>query len=118
MFHTSDCLKSNLKYEEFYKDWIHRYPNYCASCGGWGATVVVGCSVPYGNTSVNLPDEVDICPDCLEQGICPRCGEHSMVDQDSDAEHCTSCGWVNGDSGLPEPPECYCFFHPRNNPEE
>lgn len=115
MKHDPACLKASLRYREMEIDYLHRWPRTCPTCGGTGGAVSAGCSVPYGMGSVNLPDEFDICPDCIEEGICPRCGKQTMADQDSDAEHCTACGWTWGES-LPEPPECSCWAHKRNDP--
>ena len=118
MKHHPDCVKAEVRYKETLAEYEHQWPHYCTSCGGWGGYSVAGCSVPYGSTYVNLPDETEVCPDCLEEGICPRCGERTMVDQDSDAEHCTSCGWNWDEGGAPFPVECYCWDHPKNNPTQ
>lgn len=45
----------------------------CSCCGGTG-WVDCDTAVPYGDTWVTLADR-EPCPDCLDRGLCPRCGE-------------------------------------------
>lgn len=44
----------------------------CGRCQATG-TVVVTDWVPYGMTNVAMDTGVE-CPDCLEKGLCPKCG--------------------------------------------
>lgn len=44
------------------------------------------------------PEPSTECPDCIGQGICPKCGEDAIVLLDRhwyDAYKCQSCGWVD-----------------------
>jgi hypothetical protein len=69
-----------------------------------------GCSVPYGNTDVSLPDEVDPCPACIETGHCPWCGRVAYARHPLEDAYCPQCGWEDGQSeGLPQEPECLCW---------
>ena len=103
--HTTECRKANARWSNVRDEYAARWPNHCQTCGGWGGSSSPGCSVPYGSTYVSLPDDVDICPDCQEQGMCPRCG--SGMDVEAEAP-CPACGWSWGDEGIPEPPGCVC----------
>lgn len=108
--HSKQCHEDNEAYLRQVEAFKKEHPNYCTTCGGWGGHTSPGCSVPYGSTSVSLPDEFDVCPDCVEKGICPICGKEAF---DEDGTECSECGWdwdgkING---LPEPPGCGCFFN-------
>lgn len=81
--------------------WQARYPQYCRRCRGFG-----------GRTVGNYPDEPDEfipCADCLERGLCPRCGAtganlNAYLDR---RPVCAACGW-DDDDHLPLVAECYC----------
>lgn len=70
--------------------------------------------VPYGSTNVPMETGVE-CPDCLEKGICPKCGQESIVIAKGprtakngesiplwrvrDRSVCLSCQWEENDGG-------------------
>lgn len=97
--------------------WAARWPNHCWSCQGTGVSVSPGCSVPYGETSVSLPDSIDPCPDCSVAGLCPRCGQPGLTSEDRGDDTtgdgpCKVCGWDNGkekDDCCPGEAECFCW---------
>ncbi len=65
--------------------WESQWPNHCRTCDGYG--------------EVYYPDDgSDSCPDCMESGMCPRCGEHTFAHEEESP--CSSCGWDYGD-GIP-----------------
>jgi hypothetical protein len=57
--------------------------------------------------------DFDTCPDCIDHGICPRCGKQAWDhDGNDDGESpCPHCQWdpKNPDSCPPEP-ECGCWM--------
>ena len=110
MQHTDKCLALQKKYADAIRAWEARYPQYCHTCYGSGF-LETRDSVPYGSTNVTLVGE-DPCPQCVEKGICPRCGKFLIFDPDNDErEICVFCKWdeKNGD---PRPPDfegpCEC----------
>lgn len=51
--------------------------------------------------------DFDPCMTCLEQGLCPHCGEE--LAEDGMYLVCEKCGWTEEtEEGIPEEPECIC----------
>lgn len=80
--------------KQYNKDW----PNYCTKCGGWGCW--------ESPATRDEPGDAGPCS-CVEDGICPRCGEESINEvkheqEGEETEVCISCGWETGDEGLPQ----------------
>ena len=76
----------------------------CPVCLGWGGHSSPGCSVPYGDTYVSLPDDWDECPNCIGEGRCPWCGEPIRDTSTPNAHYtleCTSddCSWNDSKPG-------------------
>lgn len=95
--HTRQCDRATEAYRRECEEYIIKFPNHCKRCGGWGYL-----ADPYS-------DECDdACPRCLEKELCPRCGGALSLDIEG-LDECLSCGWLDCDEGLPEPPECDCF---------
>jgi hypothetical protein len=116
MIHTETCIGYHAEYAAMVAAFEAAHPNYCRACGGWGYTMSTGCSVPYGSTNVNLPDEADPCSKCADEGKCPICGAVALND---DGSACAECGWdAEACDGLPEGPECDCWASSDNQPEE
>jgi len=105
--HTKECIEANLDYTKEVQNYVNKWPNYCRECSGWGGFYETGCSVPYGSTYVDLPGSTEPCPDCQEEGKCPRCMTDMDVSEEENA--CPKCGWKWGDEGIPlDPPGCIC----------
>ena len=85
--------------------WVTRWPNYCRKCEGKGEILYQedpsagGISLSPGTMTFGEP-----CPDCTEQGKCPRCGMlNAWNDDDWDIgnldeyswpkKSCQECGW-------------------------
>lgn len=99
--HTDACLALVVSCKATRSAWIAQYPRYCRTCTGFGGRAILNYP--------NEPDDFLACPDCLERGICPRCG---AADANPDAPLdgkpiCQVCGWSYDDS-LPFVAECYC----------
>jgi len=74
--------------ETFYAE----YPNACRECGGRGFAETQPTRVD--------PGSLDPCPDCLDQGFCPLCGNDKLDDVsfgDND-RYCRVCGWCEADA--------------------
>jgi hypothetical protein len=114
MNHSDSCKRFTEEYRQTVTTFTLQHPDHCGACGGWGMVTTTGCSVPYGSTNVNLPDDTDPCPACVEQGRCPWCWKESLSQDDT---LCLECGWEDGKSeGLPEPYECECWDDLEINP--
>ena len=71
--------------ETFYAE----YPSACRECGGRGF-------IETQPTRLD-PGSLDVCPDCLDQGVCPLCGEW-LKDDSQGVLHCRVCGWCESDA--------------------
>ena len=56
----------------------------CKTCGGHGIMVSEFC----GETT-----NPSLCPDCLENGTCPRCDGKMVLIEETQSYHCPHCGW-------------------------
>lgn len=119
--HTRFCKEQFAKHDKIVAEYQKRWPNYCRSCNGWGGTYSQYDPSPAGvSLSPGYILEFDTCPSCLEEGVCPRCGETSSLIEldveDGDDIHCPECGWRSDCNchdmsemwGLPCPPVCMC----------
>lgn len=82
--------------QAYEKDW----PEYCRTCGGWGAFILCEThGLPSSGEVLSEP-----CNDCTQRydtgpQQCARCGERGL-DEDGTGP-CTNCGW-NYDDGIPQ----------------
>lgn len=116
--HTPECRDAidqrNLEIATYVTDW----PDYCRRCQGWGGSHSTYDPSPAGVAlGPGTMDDFDTCPDCIDKGLCPRCGESlstgaSMV-AILDAPpllRCPACKWTDEETpGCPEPAECLCW---------
>ena len=111
--HTPQCQQAHTRYQVDKARYAARWPGYCHTCGGNGITCYTYDPSPAGVClSSGWMIDCDPCPDCLERGICPRCGEEAWGDDDFDGEPvtCPHCGWQEDNPDcLPPEPECYCW---------
>jgi hypothetical protein len=115
MKHRADCQKYSAIHTfltEYYKSW---WPNYCRRCRGWGGLISYYDPSPSGvSLSSGRMQEIDLCPDCMDKRLCPRCGNVNIgwLEGEGDVWGCATCGWSFEDpGGLPEPPECCCDMY-------
>ena len=54
----------------------------CKKCKGTGSIL--------GDRPTWVPD---VCPSCVEKGICPKCSIKMIYDDDTAAVRCPSCGY-------------------------
>lgn len=84
MRHTEKCLKRQKALEEFRQKW----PKFCTHCNAWGVITIY--------PSRDDPGGTDPCGYCLEQGICPRCGDPNLNFLERGYNswgYCHVCGW-------------------------
>jgi superfamily II DNA or RNA helicase len=106
-------------FEQLVQRYLSEWPNYCEDCGGWGGHYSTYDPSPSGvGLSPGFMTDYDPCETCVENDICPRCGENtiSLIDGKSeDWYECKSCRWDDrqGFEGMPQdppmPPECNCW---------
>lgn len=104
MAHTDACLKAQATWSGIQAVYRAAWPEHCKTCYGWGT---VGHGTPATQWEPGEPPAT--CSDCVEKGICPRCGKPTL---NEDCDSCTSCDWGYGEAGsegLPEQPECWCW---------
>lgn len=112
MEHTELCVRKTNQRNYERAAYAAQWPKRCKTCNGYGMHVFAGAWVPYGLTSAQLPDDREPCVDCVEQGLCPRCGgfnpdEEAFCDPE---DMCIHCGWKDdGSGGLPDQWECDCW---------
>lgn len=118
MKHTSECEERSKGIREEVAAWKAKYPSYCRNCGGTGVICTPGSSVPYGATSVDLPDNYDPCSVCVEVGRCPRCGRDGLTsetrgDTSTGEGPCRFCEWDHLEDYPPSHgDECICPMEP------
>ena len=69
-------MREEFEREEQKRAWEKQWPDHCWTCEGCGKT-----------------DDGDLCPDCIGEGACPRCGEFIGTAYD---KPCPSCGFETG----------------------
>lgn len=97
--HTPACLAALRTSYDARQSYIARWPFYCQQCHGTGEVEVE--SGHYEDPPVS-----DLCPACVRQTICPRCGLTFAVRSDG-SEPCHACGF-DFEDGLPERAYCTC----------
>jgi hypothetical protein len=111
MEHTESCKKFRAAYDVKKAAYELQWSHYCKSCGGWGYSSYNFDPSPHGvSLGSGFMTETEVCSTCVEQGICPRCGELSL---DEEGNKCLVCGWeynVPGNEGLDPEPECECDY--------
>lgn len=118
MEHTEQCRRFFATYDQEVREFKSRFPAYCRTCKGWGASFGTYDPSPSGvSLSAGSMPDVEPCPDCVDNGRCPRCGKQLLsadqLDTGVGPESCPDCGWHwsgrDGTGGISEPPECTCW---------
>lgn len=79
-----DCLKYQDRAVVEAAEWRERWPNHCSHCGGFGES-----------SGPRLSYDWEPCG-CVLDGVCPRCGDGNLGDDDK--VPCSSCRWNWGNS--------------------
>ena len=108
--HTPECIQSEQELREF----TAKHPHMCGSCGGRGSWHDFGT---YWD-----PPDGGPCDACVEQGICPQCGDNRLILREGEHyDHCVceGCGWDEQKANDPTPNdapypvmpeyECWCW---------
>ena len=116
-----DQLRDEARYERVVADYTTKWPKHCVACGGRGGQSSSYDPSPGGiGLSAGFMVDFDHCQTCVEQSICPRCGENTldMIEEEfEDYFRCSNCDWNDREDaevdGLPEVtsyfPECDCW---------
>ena len=114
--HTDQCQRQHTFAKVERARYTARWPRYCHTCKGEGALYYTYDPSPAGvSLAPGSMEDCDPCPDCVERGICPRCGEQVWDDDSWDMFPstplvCGLCGWNEHKSnGLPPEGECCCW---------
>lgn len=107
---TPECQSRMEAHNRVVREYEEKYPGHCETCRGWGGRTYSYDPSPAGvGLSPGCMWDFDPCEDCTCQGKCPRCGEKVEGLGDENVP-CPHCGWTEKDGGLPEAPECWCFY--------
>lgn len=72
------------------KPYAELWPEHCKTCKGWGMIEYKHGTEVYE----------DVCPDCAQWGICPRCGRSRWAAVEFDPGNvtykCLECGLLDG----------------------
>lgn len=116
MEHSQECKKARDEIMRKFKEWENLHPNYCRACNGRGGAYEPGDQVPWGSTVASLPDIFEPCPECVERGICPWCGDGGLTSEDRGDEStgdgpCRVCGHDPLTECTPSPSfDCFCQY--------
>lgn len=98
MSHTAECEAQAERQTERIAAYEDRWPMHCRRCNATGHRAKK--DGPYAG-------EDGPCR-CAEEGICPRCGGHT-VEEFTGEGPCVNCRWNGGEGECrPNPPECIC----------
>ena len=111
--HTAQCQRQHVLLQVERAQYAARWPNHCRKCHGEGFTWYTYDPSPAGVAlSPGYLEDYDPCPDCVEKGICPRCGEQVWTAESWDSGDpviCPRCGWEEAKpDSMPPEAECYC----------
>lgn len=116
--HLKDCVQAQEKWDKEKKQFEATFQDYCQTCGGRGGHSYRYDPSPRGvSLSPGYMEDWEPCPDCVENGVCPRC--RTELKEYSDQWRCSRCEWTDNPhtvvghelaSGMPEQPECWCDY--------
>lgn len=110
MEHRKDCAENRTKWliDRAYFTVLH--PNHCRVCNGnGGENVRYDPSAAGVGLSTGFMEEFEYCPECVGNGLCPRCGGILFYVENKDV--CQMCGYTTDDKIFNPPAqfECYCY---------
>jgi predicted RNA-binding Zn-ribbon protein involved in translation (DUF1610 family) len=97
--HTAECNKLFEEAMAAHEAWRQRWPKFCKTCFGKGVHEYSYDPSPAGvSLAPGRMTDIELCPDCTEKDICPRCGHHidglARTWAELDVElSCPTCGW-------------------------
>lgn len=104
---TNTCKANRARYEQLLAEHVTKWPDYCRCCDGWGQFTYSYDPSPKGvSLSSGWLEDAEPCPDCVEKGVCARCGKDGLGLESEGP--CLYCNW-DYDNGLPTEPECWCW---------
>lgn len=116
-YHTEQCELVNRELSIQRSFYLFNFSKYCKACKGAGQFVETYDPSPFGvSLSSGYMVDSEPCLECTAQGICPRCGQTGLTNEDEGRGidtgdgPCTFCGWDYHLGGVPELPECFCYI--------
>lgn len=109
--HTPECLQKQSESPHKRNVWQSQWPFFCHTCEAVGYREE-SQSHPYGSTTATEYFD-EWCPDCLDAGLCPRCGKSiPQLEDASDISQvlCPFCHW-HGDQAEDTMPAVYRCYH-------
>jgi hypothetical protein len=104
--HTESCYNNIVITEKARADFRAKWPKSCLKCQATGWISWTENGAPFGEGYWPMP-MTDICPDCIEKGICPRCGFTGSLNEEG--TECCDCGWTSETTDpMPDEPACSC----------
>ncbi len=116
--HTPECRQKQKNSQDIREAWQAQWPRACHTCEAMGY-FESSQSHPYGSTTATEYFD-EWCPDCLEAGVCPRCGAAipNLDDIPGIAQViCPSCQW-HGDQAEDAIPPVYGCYHEESDFED
>lgn len=113
MKHFEKCVQDKIQWEKDVKDFADQYPGFCRTCMAWGGHFN---ELDTGHTPESHDEAFagfTFCPDCLDQGKCPRCSSPNCGIKNHN-DICNSCGFEWGEGSQDDVmywPYCHCQKH-------
>jgi hypothetical protein len=86
------------------EEWEKHWPKHCPRCSGYGQISWEENQAPLGSRAYWPETFTDVCPQCVDQNRCPRCGaDDPWPDTDEGANICKHCEYdLDNPDGLPQ----------------
>lgn len=132
--HTNMCITLTTNHRRLKAAFAIYWGDHCKTCNGLGGRVFYYDPSPAGvGLSAGWMQDFDPCLDCIEQGLCPRCGKaHDFTE--GNPLVCPHCEWDSEQAynhhnfisllpdnmtdqciaayrfhAIPDEPECSCY---------
>jgi hypothetical protein len=92
--HSKECHEHTEQMLEAQDEYARKWPNYCRTCSGVGGFHSTYDPSPAGvSLAPGTMDDFDPCTQCVDEGICPRCGKKVWNVDEDEIGVCSNCGW-------------------------
>lgn len=83
------------------RKYVETYPDFCLHCAGWGFIEYEDDPSPPGvSLRPGTMTFSDLCPECTDLGLCPRCKTELVWDTEKKDDVCPKCEWHSGCDGI------------------
>lgn len=107
--HTTTCQAKRATQQQKVDEYHNQWPHACIACNATGVFESFQ-NHPYGSTLATEYFE-EWCGSCLDNGICPRCGEEIPAFEDIERLEdivCSHCQWRGRDYTATSPTPYIC----------